>query len=122
NEAGSRRCAFRYFDTPTFPATLPGMYAKSVLLCVLLAVTARGADETLRCLPAPTKVPEHWSGVRHYARDREVAVSHVILDITPDFKQRTISGTSVITFKPIAKSLDELKLDAVDLSIDAVES
>jgi hypothetical protein len=74
------------------------MYAKSILLCVLFALTAHAEDGTLRSFAAPTKVPEHWSGVRHYARDREVAVSHVALDITPDFKQRTITGTAIITF------------------------
>lgn len=98
------------------------MYAKSVLLCVLLAASVHAENETLRCFNTPGKTPDKWSGVRHYARDREVAVSHLALDITPGFKQRTISGISTITFKPIAKALDELKLDAVELNIDSVES
>lgn len=98
------------------------MYAKLVLLGLLLAVAARGDDGQLYCSNLPGKTKPKWTGVRHYARDRDVAVSHLALDITPDFKQRTISGTAVITFKPIAKPLEELSLDAVDLDIDKVES
>ncbi len=82
------------------------MYAKSVLFGLLLAVCARADDGQLRCFNFPGKSPEKWSGTRHYARDRDVAVSHLALDLTPDFKQRTISGSAVITFKPIAKELE----------------
>src|SRR4051794_5972929 len=98
------------------------MYAKTVLLCVLLGVSARAEEGALRCINGLPKSSAPWSGVRHYARDREVAVSHLALDITPNFKLRTISGTAIITFKPIAKALDELKLDAVDLTVEGVES
>jgi aminopeptidase N len=96
------------------------MYAKSVLLGLSLVLGAQA--ESLRCYNVPGHMPDGWSGVRKYARDREIAVSHVALDITPDFKQRTITGTAVITFKPIAKPLEELKLDAVDLNVDSVDA
>ncbi len=57
-----------------------------------------------------------------YAPSREVDVLHLKLDVTPDFKERTVSGTATITFKPIGKSLDELQLDAVDLTVASVTS
>jgi aminopeptidase N len=98
------------------------MHAKTVLLAALLAFCAHAENENLRCYSAPAKGAENWSGTRQYARDRQIAVSHLALDITPDFKQRTIVGSATITFKPIAKSLEELSLDAVDLNVDAVES
>jgi len=60
--------------------------------------------------------------IRQYAPDREIDVLHLKLDVTPDFKQKTIAGTSKLTFKPIAKGLKTLRLDSVDLSIDKVES
>lgn len=59
---------------------------------------------------------------RHYAPDREVDVLHLALEITPDFKQRTVEGRATITFKPILKPIREIKLDAVDLNVRTVAS
>src|SRR5215475_10385731 len=67
---------------------------------------------------APVDSPDY----RKYAPDREVEVLHLALDATPDFKKRTVEGKAVWTFKPIAKPLAEVKLDAVDLAIHTVES
>jgi aminopeptidase N len=67
---------------------------------------------------APIDSPDY----RKYAPDREVEVVHLALDVTPDFKNRTVEGKAVWTFKPIAKPLEQLKLDAVDLSIHDVVS
>ncbi|HWX20383.1 MAG TPA: M1 family aminopeptidase [Candidatus Binatia bacterium] len=57
---------------------------------------------------------------RQYAPDREVQMLHLALDITPDFKQRTIEGQATLRFKPLAKPAREVKLDAVDLNIHSV--
>ncbi len=65
-------------------------------------------------------VPPDAAGRLNYAPDRDVAVLHLALDVTPDFKQRTVAGTATLQFKPIAKPVQELKLDAVDLSVEAV--
>jgi len=59
---------------------------------------------------------------RQYAPSREIDITHQMLDVTPDFERRSVSGTINMEFKPIAKPLPELKLDAVDLTITAVES
>ncbi len=59
---------------------------------------------------------------RRYAPDRELDLLHVALDITPDFRQRTIAGKAVLRFQPIARSLQEVRLDAVDLRVSSVES
>src|SRR5690348_9878359 len=67
---------------------------------------------------APVDSPDY----RKYAPDREVEVLHLALDATPDFKKRTVEGKATWTFKPIAKPLAELKLNAVDLAIHTVES
>ncbi len=56
----------------------------------------------------------------NYAPDREVAVLHFSLDVTPDFKQRTVAGQATLQFKPIVKATQELRLDAVDLSVESV--
>jgi aminopeptidase N len=60
--------------------------------------------------------------IRQYAPDRHVDITHVTIDVTPDFEARTIQGTTVIAFSPIVKPLSELKLDAIDLNVASVES
>src|ERR1043166_7011729 len=73
-------------------------------------------DSTVTCRAALAPPPSSpGSAPRQYARDREMELLHLALDVTPNFKQRTVSGTATLTFKPIAKSLEEIKLDAVDL-------
>ena len=59
---------------------------------------------------------EGWSSIdseaQRYAPDRHVDIGHFELDVTPDFKKRTVSGTATFSFRPIAKPLTELRLDA----------
>jgi len=59
---------------------------------------------------------------RKYAPDREVEVLHLALDVTPDFKQRTVQGKATIVFKPIINPVHEIRLDGVDLSVESVTS
>src|SRR6266478_5510483 len=65
---------------------------------------------------APIDSPEH----RKYAPDREVQILHLALDISPDFKRRTVSGTATVQFRPTAKPVQEVQLDAVDLNVHSV--
>ena len=57
---------------------------------------------------------------RQYAPSREVDYLHVTLDLTPDFRARTLGATATLRFRPIARPLRELGLDAVDLRITQV--
>jgi aminopeptidase N len=57
-----------------------------------------------------------------YAPDRKADILHITIDVTPDFKTRTVAGTTTIKFKPIAKPLTELRLDAIDLDVSSVTS
>ncbi|MCA9184942.1 MAG: M1 family aminopeptidase [Pirellulaceae bacterium] len=57
-----------------------------------------------------------------YAPDREVDIVHIKLDVTPDFDKRTVEGTAAIQFRPIAKPLTQLRLDAVNLNIKKVRA
>ncbi len=59
---------------------------------------------------------------RQYAPPRQVDITHVTIDVTPDFASRIVTGVTTITFTPIAKPLTELKLDAIDLNVASVES
>ncbi|MEM8944317.1 MAG: M1 family aminopeptidase [Planctomycetota bacterium] len=60
--------------------------------------------------------------VRKYAPPRYVDLQHLKLDVTPDFRRRTVAGTATLEFAPVGKPLDELQLDAVDLNVSAVRS
>jgi aminopeptidase N len=64
----------------------------------------------------------HAGNGRKYARDREIDVKHVRLELDPDFDHRSLAGRATLTFAPIAKPLTRLRLDAVDLAVSAVES
>src|ERR1041385_7664286 len=66
--------------------------------------------------PATPDSPEY----RKYAPDRKVDILNVLIDITPDFTNETISATATLTFKPIAKPLREWVLDAEELEIASV--
>ena len=89
----------------------------------LFATVIRAETETttIECIKsatflAPLDSPDH----RKYAPDREIDILHLALDVTPDFKQRTIAGKATLKFKPIAKPFQELKLDAVDLDVESL--
>ncbi len=58
--------------------------------------------------------------LRKYAPPRLVDVLHIKIDVTPNFDQRTVAGTTTITCTPIAEPVTSLRLDAVRLTIDDV--
>ena len=59
-------------------------------------------------------------GKYHYAPDRQVDVTHIKIDVVPDFDKRTVTGTTSITAKVIARKVDVLRLDAVNLQVKSV--
>lgn len=75
----------------------------------------------LRALPLDPDADHAGNGLR-YARDREIDVKHVRLELDPDFGKRSLSGKATLTFIPIAKPLAQLRLDAVGLAVSKVES
>ena len=91
-------------------------------VCWFAFVTRAETEATaIECLKSATFLaPIDSSAHRKYAPDREVDVLHLALEVTPDFKQRTVEGKATIRFKPIARPVEELKLDAVDLEVHSV--
>jgi aminopeptidase N len=57
---------------------------------------------------------------RRYARDREVDVRHVLLDLTVDLEGRKLAGTVTHRLTPLRPGVARLGLDAVELDITAV--
>jgi aminopeptidase N len=101
----------------------------TILFLVLASAgvsTVRGEfeEQQLHCgkaqawLAAAIDAPDYLK----YAPSREIQILHLAIDVTPDFKARTVSGSVTVRFKPIAKPFAELKLDGIDLSVSAVES
>jgi aminopeptidase N len=62
------------------------------------------------------------SDSRKYAPAREIDLLHLILDVTPNFETKTVAVKTTLRFAPIAKSVREIRLDAVDLAVSSVES
>ena len=98
------------------------LFATTAVCCAALTACAEESAE-IQCLKSstffsPPDSPDHFK----YAPEREADILHLALDVTPDFTNRTIAGTTTITFKPMLKPLEELTLDAVDLTVSKVES
>jgi aminopeptidase N len=55
-----------------------------------------------------------------YAPSRQIDILHLTLDVTPNFPERTLTGSAMLRFKPIAHPLEELRLDGVDLRVSSV--
>src|SRR5437773_7876258 len=93
-----------------------------VVVCWFAFVTRAETEATaIQCRKSSAFfAPIDSSAHRKYAPDREVDALHLALDVTPDFKQRTVEGKATIRFKPIARPVEELKLDAVDLEVHSV--
>src|SRR5205823_14911826 len=82
-----------------------------------------GAFETAEvCHQVQAFAPGDSSEARKYAPSREIDIIHLALDVTPDFKQRSVSGKATLRFKPVAKPFQELRLDGVDLIVSSVTS
>jgi aminopeptidase N len=82
------------------------------------AKTSRHAHASVAAWTPPEPVPNDAK----YAPNRMVDIQHLALDITPDFEKQTIKGKAVLSFKPIGKPLNEIRLDAVDLAVSELVS
>jgi len=56
-----------------------------------------------------------------YTPDKTVQVKHIFLDLEFDIDKSSFSGSSNITFSPIASPVSELEIDAVKLTIEKIE-
>ncbi len=61
-------------------------------------------------------------GQQNFAPDRLVDILNLALDVTPNFKRRSIAASATLEFQPIAKPLRELSLNAVDLNVSKIDS
>ncbi len=57
----------------------------------------------------------------HYNPDRPGQVKHIFLDLALDIPNQSFGGTCTITLEPIRNGLNQLTLDAVNLTIQSVQ-
>jgi aminopeptidase N len=99
------------------------LWATSLAAVLTLASFPCSAVEHFYCarqhaLLAPADSSTH----RKYAPDRQVDLLHLALDVTPDFKERSVRGEATLRFKVNSKPLHELTLDGVELAVETVTS
>jgi len=84
--------------------------------------SARGEDEiSAECRKsAAFLAPVDGANGRHYAPELEVRMLHLALDVTPDFKARSVKGQVTLRFKALRQPVRELRLDAVKLTVTSV--
>jgi aminopeptidase N len=102
------------------PTSLRRALLLSLSFVSLVAFAASESSELYCARAVSSAAPVDSPEYRKYAPDRKVDLLHLLVDVTPDFKQRTVAAQATLLFKPIAKSLEELRLDAVDLTIESV--
>lgn len=73
-----------------------------------------------RAPAAPTSASLDGTSTRQYAPDRRIIVQHVSIDVTPDFKARTIQGRATVRFRVNSLPVPELRLDGVKLRVKTV--
>ncbi|TWT88990.1 Aminopeptidase N [Pseudobythopirellula maris] len=83
-------------------------------VCHFCQLAAQSASQSQADEEEPSPAP------RRYAPDRLVDVLRIRIDVTPDFRERTLAAKTTIEFAPIAKPLGVLRLDAVDLSVESL--
>lgn len=93
-------------------------FRSAILLAITSSVWVHGSEVDSGGV-APPAQPESATA-RQYAPSPEINLIHLALDVTPDFRLRTISAEAKLTFRPIAKPLQELRLDAIDLTVTNV--
>ena len=66
--------------------------------------------------------PDSQGISRQYAEDREVVVTHLKVDVTPDFRAREITATTVVRCKVLGRAFQEVRFDAINLRIQSLKA
>jgi aminopeptidase N len=92
-----------------------------LLFTVACAINTR-ADDLLCANVLRAMAPISSSEYRKYAPDREVDMLHLAIDVTPNFKERSLSAETVLRFKPLRSEIREIRLNAEDLRVSELSS
>ncbi len=70
----------------------------------------------------PTWRLPHPAAAINMSPDRVVDILHIKLDVKPDFDTETVDGIATISFTPLVKPLEELRLDGIELEVKSIKS
>ncbi|MCC6491453.1 MAG: M1 family metallopeptidase [Pirellulales bacterium] len=103
----------KFIAALTFAAVAAGLSSRA---------GAAGHEHVCRyCQGDGESLGANQSNPRQYAPVRQVDLLHIKLDVTPDFKKHTVSGTATLRFKPLGEPLGSLRLDGIDLDVREVK-
>jgi aminopeptidase N len=116
-----KRAAFRLVTTESMSSAGSARSSAAVLLGLLCnAACAAPRPAENQTTPAKTQNRADYVDDPHsYARPMEARVTHLALDLTPDFVQRTLEGMAILTIET-AQDVGSVVLDTRDLFILAV--
>ena len=92
------------------------------LLCLLTLIPSRANEMICAGAFRGSAAPIDSAEFRKYAPERNVDILHIVIDVTPNFKERSIAAKSTLKFKPIRADVTEVRLNAQDLRIREVSS
>jgi aminopeptidase N len=93
----------------------------AALLVAVLVIPGKAETEEIRCTKSATFLAPTDSLVsRKYAPDYQVKMMHLALDVTPDFRTKTVEGKATLTFRTLLEPVQELKLDALTLRVKSL--
>ncbi len=79
-------------------------------------------QRVLLCLLVNLSLFTALTWAQHYPPERQVDVTHVRIDVIPDFEHHTIAGSTKIDFTPLVEPLFDLILNAKDMEIIRITS
>jgi aminopeptidase N len=102
-------------------------WVRLVLLLVWIPFSlafADGDEARLKCYKtAGFFAPPDAQGIsRQYADDREVVVTHLKIDVTPNYRDREVAATTTLHCKVLARAFQEVRLDAVNLRVKTLKA
>jgi aminopeptidase N len=116
-----------FFRSCSMPSRCPAAVIVVALLQAALAGNTLPASEIIcrycghdHAAAALLPPGMELDGKYQYAPARQVDVTHIKLDVTPSFADKTVSGTASITATVLAKPVDVVRLDAVNLNVASV--
>src|SRR5688572_1250613 len=94
----------------------------AVILSVQSFVLAHAHEMICAGMMRGMGAPVDSADFRKYAPERTVDMLHIAIDVTPNFRERSIGASTTLRFKPLRSGTREVRLNAQDLRVEKVSS